>query len=296
MAGASLKQPLKLFILASLGLAATAGAMASVPPAIDFHDHLGLQLWSLRVQMKTAGPDALDLAKDYGFTEVETAGTAGMSAEKFREELDARGLKVVGAHVNYDVARKDFAAAIRDAKTLGATYLIIPWLPHDNGFTAEDARRIAAEFNGYGQACAAAGLRFGYHTHGYEFMKPPVGGELAFDVLARETKPELVCFEMDVFWVIHGGGDPLALLAKYPARWVLMHVKDMKKGAVKGFGTAKADPSDRVTVGEGEIDWPAILTAARRTAIGHYFIEDETPSPLRCIPDSLAYLRELRLP
>ena len=269
---------------------------AAAEPAVDFHEHLGLQLWSLRVQMKESVAGALNLAKDFGFAEVETAGTAGLSAGQFRAELDSRGLRVVSAHVNYDVARQDFAAAIRDAKILGAAYLIIPWLPHGHGFTPEDARRIAAEFNRYGEACAAAGLQFGYHTHGYEFTTPATqGGEVAFDVLMRETNPRLVCFEMDVFWVVHGGGEPLALLAKYPDRWAMLHLKDMKKGAIKGLGTAKADPSDRVTVGEGEIDWPAILREAQRIGVRHYFIEDETPAPLRCIPDSVAYLRRLKV-
>jgi sugar phosphate isomerase/epimerase len=114
-------------------------------------------------------------------------------------------------------------------------------------------------------------------------------------VLVRETKPELVCYEMDVFWVFHAGQDPAKLLAKYPDRWALMHVKDMRKGAVTGLSTGSAAPVDNVPVGDGQIDWRAVLGTARQIGVQYYFIEDETPAPLQCIPISLAYLRALKL-
>ena len=262
----------------------------------DFKDHLGLQLWSLRAQSKESVTAALDLARGYGIKEVETAGTGGLSVTQFAAELRSRGLTAVSAHMGYDALKKDIHAAISDAKALGAKFLIIPSLPHAKGFTGDDARRIAADFNTFGEACRAAGIRFGYHPHGFEFT--PTGGpngELAFDVLARETKPELVCFEMDVFWVFHAGQDPAKLLAKYSVRWALLHVKDIRKGAVTGLSTGSAPPIDNVTIGTGQINWPEVLRASQAIGVQHYFIEDETPTPLQCIPDSLKYLRALKL-
>jgi len=263
--------------------------------AANFHDHLGLQLWSLRDQTKASTTGALDLTVGFGFTEVETAGTGSLSPADFAKELQARQLTVIASHAGYEALQKDLPKAIADAKTLGAKYLICPALPHGKeGFTADDARRIAAEFNAWGEACRAAGLMFGYHTHGFEFVAATAGGETPFDVLMRETKPELVCFEMDVFWVFHAGVDPVKLLQKYSTRWRFLHVKDIRKGAVTGLSSGSAPPTDKVAVGDGQIDWPAVLSAAEKAGVTHYFIEDESTEPLKNIPASLRYLATLK--
>jgi sugar phosphate isomerase/epimerase len=273
--------------------------IASLPviSAADFHDHLGLQLWSLRVQLKENVPAALDLAKGYGVSEIETITLANAKPAELAEQLRARGLNPVSAHISYDALKKDIQAAIVDAKTLGVRFIICPSLPHGGGgFKEADARRVAAEFNTWGEACHAAGLGFGYHPHGFEFTPADSGnGDTVFDVLVRETKPELVCYEMDVFWVYHAGQDPAKLLAKYPDRWRLMHVKDMRKGAPHNFSTGSAPATDNVAVGAGQIDWPTVLRTAERIGVQHYFLEDETPAPLQCIPESLKYLRALKL-
>lgn len=101
---------------------------------------------------------------------------------------------------------------------------------------------------------------------------------------------------MDVFWVVHAGQDPVKLLQKYPNRWISLRVKDLRKGAVTGLNTGSAPPTDKVTVGLGQIDWPsAVLRAAQAIGVQQYFIEDESPTPLQCIPDSLKYLRAKKL-
>ena len=275
-----------LAALASLSLSSVAAS---------FHDHVGLQLWSLRDQTKANTTGALDTAAGFGFTEVETAGTGSLSVADFAKELQARKLTAVSAHTGYEALQKDIAKAIADAKTLGVKYLICPALPHAKPFTADDARRVAAEFNTWAQACQAAGLKFGYHTHGFEFVAATPGGETPFDVLVRETKPELVSFEMDVFWVVHAGVDPVKLLQKYPGRWRFLHVKDMRKGAVTGLSTGSAPPTDKVAVGDGQIDWTAVLGTAEKVGVTHYFIEDEGVQPLKDIPASLKYLKALKL-
>ena len=183
---------------------------------------------------------------------------------------------------------------IRDARTLGASMVICPWIPHEGAFDAATMRRAAGDFNRWGAACRAAGLRFGYHTHGYEFVPGSRPGETRLDDLIRATRPEDVCYEMDVFWVVAGGGDPVALLRRYPTRWVALHVKDMRVGAPTGVTTGHAAPTDNVAVGRGRIDWAAVIRAAGQDGVTYYFIEDETPDPLRCIPASLAYLRALK--
>jgi sugar phosphate isomerase/epimerase len=266
--------------------------------AADFREHLGLQLWSLREQTKQSTTGALDLAKSYGVKEVELAGTGDLTPEKFAAELKTRGLVPVSAHFGYAVLEKDAAAAVRDAKTLGVKFVFVPFPPvgKDRLFTEELARKTAAKFNEWGAAFKKEGIRFGYHPHGLEFRPTAAGnGETVFDILARETDPELVCFQMDVYWVYYAGQDPVKLLEKYPKRWVTMHIKDMLKGLATGVHTGGTPPTAKVTVGQGQIDYVPILRTAQKLGIQHYFLEDETPTPLQCIPDSLKYLRDLKL-
>jgi sugar phosphate isomerase/epimerase len=263
--------------------------------AANYHKHLGLQLYSLRDTTKESTTRALDLAAGFGFTEVETAGTGSLTVADFAKELSARKLVAIAAHASVADLKKDPAKVIADARTLGVKYVIVPWLPFDRakGFTAEDARRVAADFNNWGAACKAAGLQFGFHPHGFEF-KADADGITPFDIIARETQPDLVVFEMDVFWVVLPGQDPVKLLEKYPGRWQLMHVKDIRKGAVLGIHTGGAPPTDKVVVGDGQVDWPAVLAAAEKAGVKHYFIEDEGVQPLREIPASVKYLKALK--
>jgi sugar phosphate isomerase/epimerase len=274
----------------------SAAFLATAATAASFHDHVGLQLYSLRDTTKVSTTKALDLAAEFGFTEVETAGTGSLSPEAFAKELAARKLTPIAAHFGYEALTKDANQVIREAKTLGVKYVIVPYLPHDKavGITAEMAHRVAADFNTWGAACKAAGLQFGFHPHGFEF-KADANGVTPFDIIAQETKPDLVTFEMDVFWVVHPGQDPVKLLEKYAGRWQLMHVKDMRKGAVTGLHTGSAPPTDKVAVGDGQIDWRAVLSTAQKVGVKYYFIEDEGIQPLKDIPASLNYLKGLKL-
>ncbi|HEY8994968.1 MAG TPA: sugar phosphate isomerase/epimerase [Lacunisphaera sp.] len=277
-------------------------AVASFIPSLallaaDFHDHLGIQMWSLRDQVKADLPAALDLVKSYGLTEIETAGTGNLPVADFMKLLNDRSLKPVGAHMGYEALEKDLPGAIQTAKTLGVKYVVTPWIPHGkDGLTAELAHKAAADFNKWGAAFRAEGITYGLHPHGFEFVPlASEGGKTAFEVIAAETKPEFLSFEMDVFWVVHAGQDPVKLLRKYGSRWALMHVKDIRKGAMTGLSTGGAPPIDNVTVGTGQIDWPAVLKTGEEVGVKHFLIEDETPTPLVCIPDSLKYLRGLKL-
>jgi sugar phosphate isomerase/epimerase len=263
-------------------------------PAADFRDQIGLQIYSLRKEAALDLPWALDRITADGFTAVEPAGTYGVPAPEFANMLRARGLKAVSAHFQYADIQKDLAGAVRDAQALGVSYVACPWIPHEgDDFDVAAARKAVADFNRWGAAFRAAGIRFCYHPHGYEFQPAAGGPDTVFDVMARETNPDLVDFEMDVFWVYHAGQDPVALLHKYPNRWRLMHVKDMRKGAPHNFHTGRAPVADEVAVGTGQIDWPAVVRAAEEVGVQYYFIEDETSAPVQNIPKSLAYLRSL---
>jgi len=273
--------PMKLNLLC-LGLLSFSAAALAAKPSVDFHDHLGLQMWSLRETTKVDMKAGLDLVKNYGLTEIETAGLGDLTKEQYAAELKSRGLLAVGTHAGYEAMQKDLPGLIATAKALGATYIVCPWIPHEKeGFTEELAHKVAADFNAWGKVCREAGLKLGWHPHGFEFVPSKAGkGETLFDVVARETAPENLCFEMDVFWVFHAGQDPVKLLNKYGSRWELMHVKDIRKGAVTGLSTGSAPPTDNVPVGDGQIDWRSVLRTGQKVGVKHYFIEDETPAVL----------------
>lgn len=285
-----MKNILRLTLLFSL--------FAAAVQAADFRDHLGLQLYSLRAQTKESTTGALDIAKSYGVKEVELAGTGSLTTAQFAAELKSRGFVPVAGHFGYALFEKDIAAVIRDAKTLGLKFVIIPYPPvsKDKPFSEEMAHSMAAKFNEWGAACKKEGLRFGYHPHGLEFKPTAAGnGETMFDIMLRETKADLVTYEMDVYWAYYAGQNPAHLLAKHPTRWSMIHVKDMLKGLATGVHTGNTPPTGKVTVGQGQLNWPEILTAAQKIGVQHYFLEDETPTPLQCIPDSFKYLRALKL-
>src|SRR6185436_16671892 len=136
--------------------------------------------------------------------------------------------------------------------------------------------------------------QFFYHVHGYEF-KPGADGVLPMDVLMKQTDPEAVKFQMDVFWASLPGNNPAMLIGQYPGRWKLLHLKDMKKGYPTGVHTGSANPdSSEVPVGTGQIDYRAVLKAAGQAGVERYFIEDETVSPFTTIPVSLRWLETVR--
>jgi sugar phosphate isomerase/epimerase len=271
-------------------------AAESVGNAGSFKGKAGIQLYSLRDQFKSDVPGTLDKVKAFGFTTVETAGTYGIEPAKFVAMLKERGLSPVSGHFGYEAMSKDISAVIKEAKTLGVKYAVVAWIPHEIGsFGEADVKRAAADFNRWGEALKKEGITFAYHTHGYEFRPVSEGAtETLFDLLMKETKPEFVSFEMDVFWVKHPGQDPAAILAKFPGRWKLMHLKDIRKGVRIGVFTGKASPMDDVTLGTGMIDWPVVLSTAAKVGVEHYFIEDESPTVAEQIPESLKYLELLK--
>jgi len=272
--------------------------IAAALHAADFRDHLGLQLYSLRVQTKESTTGALDIAKSYGIKEVEVAGTGSLTPAQFSTELKSRGLVPVSGHFGYGLFEKDISAVIRDAKELGLKYVVVPYPPvsKDKPFSEEMAHSMAAKFNEWGAACKKEGLSFGYHPHGLEFRPTAAGtGETMFDIMVRETKPDLVTYQMDVYWVFITGLDPVKLLAKYPNRWSMVHIKDMLKDFARGVHTGGSPATAKVAVGEGQIQWAEVLKAAQKIGVKHYFLEDETVMPLKSIPDSFKYLRALKL-
>ena len=271
---------LLLVLMASLTLCATSPG-----------EGLGLQLWSLRQDLAADPGKGLDEVKALGLTAVETHSTYGLTPAQFRRLLDVRGLKAASAHFPYERFDRDLAGVIVEAKVLGASYVILPWLPQER-FDEAAARDLAAHLNTWGARLRLAGLKLGYHPHGFEFVPLSSGGTV-FDLLVGATHPDEVCFELDVFWAAHAGANPVALLSRYPDRFKLLHVKDLRRGAAI-TPTRSAPEADNVAVGQGQIDWQKLLGVAERIGVEYYFLEDETSAPKANLPISMAFIKAFK--
>jgi sugar phosphate isomerase/epimerase len=258
----------------------------------SFKGPLGLQLYSLRDEFKKDVPATLTKVHEFGFRTVELAGNYGKSPEEFAALLAQHGLKPVAGHFGFERFRDDPEGVAKEAKALGLEWAGTAWVPHKGEVTEDWARETAKVFNHAGEVLAKHGIKFYYHNHGYEFVPNQIG--TVFDSLMKETKPGLVYFEMDVMWVVFPGQDPTKLMEKYPGRWALMHIKDLKKGVATGSLAGGTDTRNDVVVGTGQTDWAALLRASQQAGVKHYFIEDESPTVLEQIPQSLKYLENLK--
>jgi len=278
-------------VAAGLGGAVVAPVWAQAQGEIktSLNGPLGLQLWSLREYLPKDLPGSLAKVRALGFREVEGAGLWGRSAAEMRAALDGAGLRCQSAHMGFERLRDDLKGALVEAKALGAMWVVCPWIPHkDDAFTRDDALKAAEAFNRFDVAAADAGLRFGYHCHGYDFV-PSAEGTL-FDTLAGATNPR-VMFQIDVFHAFHGGADPAKLIDRYNNRVVSLHLKDLNKSVPPRVGAATAPAEADVPVGSGQIDMPAVLRAAKNGGTKLYYLEDESPDPWGHIPQSVAYLK-----
>jgi len=251
----------------------------------------GVQTWIYRNSFPKGAAATLDSIKSLGFTEVEGTGYGGMTNEEFKKLCDERQISIPSFGLGYDDLVKDPMAAVRTAKLLGAKYVMTAWIPHKGDFTLDNAKKAVDDFNTVGKVLSENGITFCYHAHGFEFQ-PYANGTL-LDYIITETNPTYVSFEMDIFWVYFGGGDPVALLKKYGNRWKLMHLKDLKKGTKKDLTGGTAD-SNNVVFGTGALDFPSILKEANKVGIKHFFVEDESGYTKEQVPLSIAYLKGLR--
>jgi sugar phosphate isomerase/epimerase len=254
---------------------------------------VGLQIYSLRRELAKDIPGTLALVQKFGFEEVEVPGFYGLTASGFREQLDKAHLRCTAMVAQYERLSKDLSGVVGDARTLGATYVIYPWIPHQKEFTEADCQQAATDMNRWGQGLKQAGLEFCYHPHGYEFV--PFRRGTLFDFLAAQTDPAAVNFQADVFWIAWPGQDPVKLLRQYTKRFLLMHLKDIRKGTKLGDLSGHAPEEVSVPVGTGLLDFPAILREAETIGVKRYYIEDEAPDAISNIPISLQYLKSLGL-
>jgi sugar phosphate isomerase/epimerase len=251
----------------------------------------GVQTYTFRRSIGNDPAKTLDTIKAMGFTEIEGGG-GRIAPEDFKKLCDERGISIPSTGADYGQLVRAPDSIVMRAKALGSKYVMCAWIPHENGvLTIENAKKAVEDFNKAGKYLKENGLIFCYHAHGYEFQ-PYEDGTL-LDYIFKNTNPEYVSFEMDIFWIQFGGGDPVALLKKYGDRWKLMHLKDMRKGIKKDLTGGTSQEND-VAFGTGQMDIPSILKEAKKLGIKHYFIEDESSNIIEQLPISIAYLKSLK--
>jgi sugar phosphate isomerase/epimerase len=257
-----------------------------------FSRPLGLQLYSLRREASKDLSSTLSLIRELGFQELEVGSFFGHTASDFRQVLTRYDLKATSMGAEWRQLSTDVKKIADDAATLGVEYVTTSQIPRKKRLTLDDATRAANDLNRWGEALADSRLRLCYHIHGYEFVPGPDG--TLFDTLARRMEAKFANFEMDVFWVVFGNEDPVKLLERYSRRFPLMHVKDIRKGEARTFDPGTVAEEASVPLGTGEVVWPAVMEAARKHGVQHYYLEEEHPNAVAQIRQSLRHLEQIR--
>lgn len=281
---------LLVFALVSwLGVSSNGISVRAAEPI--FPEMPGMVSYTYRNQFSKDVEGTLDKIRALGIQDMEFSNLFGKTAAELRAMLDERDMFCSSFGVSFGDLQNKLDEVAANAKTLGAKYVRVAWVPHEAPFSLEDTVKTAEVFNRAGKELLDNhGLQFCYHNHGYEFA-PHEDGTL-FDVLMRETDPKYVSIELDILWAHFPGADPVAIIEKYGERIPLLHLKDLKKG-VQGDLTGKTPVENDVALGTGQIDLPRILMAAKKAGVKHYYIEDESPSIDTQVPQSIQYLKSL---
>jgi sugar phosphate isomerase/epimerase len=253
---------------------------------------LGMVSYTYRQSLQKDMATTLDSLKTLKVYDMEFSSLFGKKATEIRKLLDERGMYCSSIGVSYQDALTKSDEVAANAKTLGAKFVRVAWIPHDGPFTKELADKTITDFSIIGKNFKENyGLEFCYHNHGFEFA--PYEGGTFFDYIAKNTDPKFVNFEMDILWTFFPGIDPAKLLEKYPNRFKLMHVKDLKKGVVGNLSGGTSSEND-VALGTGQLNLPAIMKAAKKAKIQHYYIEDESSLHAIQVPESIKYLLSIK--
>jgi sugar phosphate isomerase/epimerase len=268
-----------------LGTMTAAALLArGVARAFDAHkiDKLGAELYTVREQMKADFDGTLAKVAAIGYREVEFAGYLGHDPKQVKAAIDAHGLVSPSAHFPYDQVTTNLAAVLDAAHIVGHQYVVCPFIDEKLRKQPGIWKQIGESFNRAGEAAQKAGIQFAYHNHSFEFE--PVDGKLPYDILLAETDPKLVKMEIDLYWIVKGGADPLTYFKRYPGRFPLVHVKGRDK-----------DGNMASVSGDNSIDWKTIFEHSEEAGIRHYIVEhDNPPAPFESLEESYRYLEQLR--
>lgn len=276
------------FLQVSSALAA--GALLGRKTALaEGHIPIGLQLYTVRDLAEANLPAVLKQIHAIGYQEVELYWNVySHPAGELKSMIHAAGLRVPSGHFDYDGLDGKFDYA----KELGVQWIVCPMLPKDQWTSLDGFHKAAKQFNEWGKRAQAQGQRFAFHNHNYEFKN--FDGKTGYEVLLAETDPSLVWLEMDCYWITQSGNNPVEMLRKLGERVKMVHLKDRKPDVPTS--QVMDDAAGQFTpVGKGTLDWRAILAAAQRLGVEHYFVEQDHSDgpPLQAVKESYRYLRTL---
>lgn len=284
-------------------------------------DNIGIQLFSLPKSLDKDFLGSIKMLAEMGYTQLELFGPYPFSHTKAKESwkgvgamlgfsgsgyfgndikvfksiLDDHGMTTPSVHSDWDTLVEHMDQLGEAAATLGYEYVVLPAIPDDKRKTSDDYKRVAATFNEIGEQARKNGIRFAYHNHGYGLQEEH--GKMPLDIIFAETDPDLVFFEMDIYWTTAGGVNPISLLKKYGQRYQLLHLKDMQpKKQFSGDGNDMSQWMEMfpymTSAGEGELGVGEIVKTALDIGAQYFFVEqDLVANPEVALAKSIDYLK-----
>src|SRR5579859_7606509 len=308
------------FISSAAVLTSTAFLSGPSAFAAPLLKDIGIQLFSLPKLLERDFNSGILMLAKMGYREIEMYGPFPFSAQAARERwasvsqalgfsgsgyfgkpaseiktiLKENKITVPSIHTDLETLRHNMSQLGEASQIVGFNYVTLPAIPPENRKTLDDYRKIIDDFNWIGEQAKKSGLRFAYHNHGYGMAE--MEGQVPLHLIIEKTDPNLVFLEMDLYWTVAGGGDPIAYLQKYPNRYKMMHVKNMKQKV--RFSGDGGDPSQWIelfpymtTAGEGVLDLKSIIQAAQKSGVKHFFVEqDMVAEPEVALKKSIDYI------
>lgn len=288
-------------LAALLSPAAISSALAATN-GIGGMNKVGIQLFTLRTLLQKDVKSVIQQLGTIGYNQVETyygypgayaaEGFWGLDAKAFKALLKNNNLTSPSGHYNCtaflekDGNEEVLKSHIETAAMAGQKYFVIPGLPTNirQSGTLDDYKAMAAKFNRAAELCKSHQLKLAYHNHNFEF-KDQGNGVTGYHILTTETDPSLVKFELDIFWAINAGLDPLEMFKKHPGRYAMWHVKDMDK----------SDKNVYTEVGTGSIDYKQIFKNMKASGLEYLFIEQDMIKidPYESVTQSLNYVKSI---
>ncbi len=262
-----------------------------------YRQNIGIQLYTLRNQLKADLKGTIKAVANAGYKQVESYGYPG-KLDVIAAAKDA-GLAVNSSHFEWnsvvnptDDGVEPFEKILEKAKAAGLSHLVVPYLTERNRGSLDDYKQVAENCNKGAALAKEAGIQLAYHNHAFEFEPKNDEGRSGFDVFVDEFSEDMK-FELDVFWVVAGGKDPISLISELNGRVSQLHLKDLKKGqAVPAYNNIPKDAFEEL--GDGSIAMEPIIKAAGDTGVSICHIEqDHSPNPIASIKQSINYLQKL---
>ena len=298
--------PLNQSFASTQGLKSIGVQLFSIPKLLEKDFSSGIQMLAnmgyKEVQLYGPFPFSAESAKNSWNAITPMLGFSGSgyfdnSADEIKAILTENRIKATAIHTDLDTLLTKMNELGKAGDTIGFDYVGIPAIPEDKRKSLDDYKRMADQFNKIGEAAKKVGLKFAYHNHGYGLKE--MQGQIPLNYVLENTDPNLVFFEMDIYWTVAGGADPISYLESYPKRYHLMHLKDMKEK--KQFAGSGSNPQEwmelfpyMTTLGSGIMDLSAIITKAKKAGVKHFYVEqDMVQNPEIALQTSINYLKSL---